>query len=76
MTLRPGQTTGGDDNVHADSDQWLFVVSGAGTATVKGCPVPLEPGTLLLVEAGEPHEIANTGREPLVTINVYAPSVY
>ena len=76
MTLRPGQTTGGDDNVHADSDQWLFVVSGVGSATVKGCPVPLEPGTLLLVEAGEPHEIANTGREPLVTINVYAPSVY
>jgi mannose-6-phosphate isomerase-like protein (cupin superfamily) len=76
MTLRPGQTTGGDDNVHADSDQWLFVVSGAGTATVKGRTVPLEPGTLLLVEAGEPHEIVNTAHEPLVTINVYAPSVY
>jgi mannose-6-phosphate isomerase-like protein (cupin superfamily) len=54
----------------------LFVVFGAGTATVKGRMVPLEPGTLLIVEAGEPHEIANTAREPLVTMNVYAPCVY
>jgi len=52
------------------------VVSGAGTAIVEGQTVDLEPGALLLVEAGETHEISNGGSEPLVTINVYAPPAY
>ena len=76
MVLGPGQRTGGADNVHPRSDQWLFVVSGAGTASVAGRTVALEAGALLLVEAGEAHEIANTARRPLVTVNVYAPSAY
>ncbi len=76
MVLRPGQSTGGEDNAHASSDQWLYVVSGAGRAVVGGRAVDLEAGSLLLIEAGEPHEITNTGREPLVTVNVYAPPAY
>ena len=76
MVLRPGQATGGDDNVHPHSDQWLYVVSGSGTAIVAGETVELEPGALLLVEAGETHEISNGGREPLVTVNVYTPPAY
>jgi len=76
LVLRPGQATGGEDNVHPHSDQWLYVVSGAGTAIVEGQTVDLEPGALLLVEAGETHEISNGGSEPLVTINVYAPPAY
>ncbi len=76
MVLRPGQATGGDDNVHPHSDQWLYVVSGSGTAVVQGRRVALETGALLLIEAGEAHEIANQGAEPLVTVNVYAPAAY
>lgn len=76
MVLRPGQSTGGEDNVHASSDQWLYVVSGAGRAVVGGRTLDLGAGSLLLIEAGEPHEITNTGREPLVTVNVYAPPAY
>jgi mannose-6-phosphate isomerase-like protein (cupin superfamily) len=76
MTLRPGQSTGGKDNVHPRSDQWLYVISGEATATVRRRRVPLHPGVLLLIEAGETHEIINTGGEPLVTINVYAPAAY
>jgi mannose-6-phosphate isomerase-like protein (cupin superfamily) len=76
MVLRPGQSTGGDDNVHPDSDQWLYVVSGSGVAVVDGRRVSLDAGTLLLIEAGETHEIRNQGTEPLVTVNVYAPSAY
>jgi mannose-6-phosphate isomerase-like protein (cupin superfamily) len=76
MVLRPGQSTGGEDNVHRHSDQWLFVVSGAGAAVVNGRRVALEPGSLLLIEAGEPHEIRNDAAEPLVTINVYGPPAY
>jgi mannose-6-phosphate isomerase-like protein (cupin superfamily) len=76
MVLKPGQATGGGDNVHAKSDQWLYVISGKGEATVNSRRVGIEAGELLLIEAGERHEIRNTGREPLVTINVYAPPEY
>ena len=51
MTLEPGRSTGGPDNRHEDSDQWLYVVSGHGTATVDGKAVDLEPGVLLLIAA-------------------------
>jgi mannose-6-phosphate isomerase-like protein (cupin superfamily) len=76
MTLAPGQSTGGPTNAHRASDQWLYVVSGAGTATVEGEAHELRAGTLVLVEAGETHEIANDGDDPLETINVYAPPEY
>ena len=52
MTLAPGQSTGGPENAHAASDQWLYVVSGTGRATVEGESSGLRPGTLVLIEAG------------------------
>lgn len=76
MVLKPGDSTGGDDNEHPGSDQWLYVVSGSGQATVKSRMVAIEAGSLLLIEAGETHEIRNTGDAPLVTVNVYAPPAY
>jgi mannose-6-phosphate isomerase-like protein (cupin superfamily) len=76
MVLKPGEVTGGADNVHGKSDQWLYVISGTGEATVNGRRLSIEAGELLLIEAGERHEIRNTGSEPLVTVNVYAPPEY
>jgi mannose-6-phosphate isomerase-like protein (cupin superfamily) len=76
MVLRPGQTTGGKDNRHLRQDQWLYVVSGTGLAVVEGRKVRLTPGTLLLVEAGEAHEIQGAGSAPLVTVTIYAPPAY
>lgn len=76
MVLEPGGSTGGAENRHPESDQWLFVVSGEGTATIEGREVALEAGSLVLIEAGEGHEIACASGEPLRTINVYAPPAY
>lgn len=76
MTLSPGRSTGGPDNAHEAADQWLYVVSGSGEATVDGRNVALEAGDLLLIAAGETHEIAAGSREALVTVNVYAPPEY
>ena len=76
MVLTPGQSTGGDDNVHADADQWLYVIAGRGEAIVERRSVEIEAGRLLLIEAGERHEIRNTGRDLLVTVNIYAPPEY
>ena len=76
MTLEPGRSTGGPDNAHADSDQWLYVVSGSGRAVVEGETVRLDSGDLVVVEAGETHEIENDGNEPLQTLNLYVPPDY
>ena len=38
--------------------------------------MPLRAGTLLLVEHGDRHEIKNTGRGLLRTLNVYVPPAY
>jgi mannose-6-phosphate isomerase-like protein (cupin superfamily) len=76
MTLAPGDTEGGPDNRHRDADQWLYVVSGEGLAQVGGERVELREGTLVLIQRGETHEIRNTGREPLRTLNVYLPPAY
>ena len=76
MTLEPGGCEGGPDNRHRGADQWLFVKSGRGVATVNGRRVALQAGSLLLIERGDRHEIRNTGRTPLVTLNVYVPPAY
>lgn len=76
MTLAPGESEGGPDNRHRGADQWLFVVSGAGAAIVKGERIELRDGTLVLIERGEAHEIRNTGDSPLKTINFYVPPAY
>lgn len=76
MTLAAGQVTGGAQNRHPASDQWLYVVSGSGEATVDGQTLALEAGDLLLVAAGEAHEIRALAQGDLVTLNVYAPPEY
>lgn len=76
MTLSPGSSTGGPDNRHAESDQWLYVISGRGKAVVDGEEVGLEEGSLLLIEAGEAHEVSCEGDRPLRTFSVYAPPEY
>ncbi|MFW6078887.1 MAG: cupin domain-containing protein [Gemmatimonadota bacterium] len=76
MVLGPGETVGSPSNRHMASDQWLYVVAGTGEAVVEGERVALGPGTLLLIERGEGHEICNTGAQPLETLNVYVPPEY
>ncbi|MBV9079754.1 MAG: cupin domain-containing protein [Elusimicrobia bacterium] len=75
MTLAPGDTEGGEGNRHG-GDQWLFVLEGRGEARVKGEKIALKPRTLLLIEAGETHQIVNVGTEPLRTLNFYSPPQY
>jgi mannose-6-phosphate isomerase-like protein (cupin superfamily) len=76
MVIEPGDSEGGPDNRHRGADQWLFVVSGTGRATVNGKNVALREGSLLLIEKGETHEIRNTGRALLKTLNLYMPPAY
>ncbi len=76
MVLAPGDCEGGPDNRHRLSDQWLFVVAGTGVAIVGPRRVRLRAGSLLLIERGTAHEIRNTGRSALRTLNLYVPPAY
>jgi mannose-6-phosphate isomerase-like protein (cupin superfamily) len=76
MVIAPGKKEGGPDNNHGGADQWLFVVSGQGLATVNGKKIELKPSSLILIERGENHEIANVGATDLVTLNFYVPPAY
>jgi mannose-6-phosphate isomerase-like protein (cupin superfamily) len=76
MVIKPGDAEGGPGNRHPGADQWLYVVGGSGIAQIKGQRYPLKAGTLLLIEHGDQHEIRNTGRGLLKTLNFYSPPAY
>jgi mannose-6-phosphate isomerase-like protein (cupin superfamily) len=82
MVLPPGGAS--DDalsNEHPQCEQWLYVTSGVGTATVisrRGSrrTVKIRKGDLLVIESREPHQIRNHGRRPLMTLSFYMPPAY
>jgi mannose-6-phosphate isomerase-like protein (cupin superfamily) len=77
MSLAPGASSSErSSNEHGWAEQWLYVVSGRGTARVNGRSVKLEPGTLLVIGKHEPHEITSGPRSRLVTVNLYVPPAY
>lgn len=82
MTLRPGATSDDEpSNEHPRCEQWVFVISGTGEASIGKRRsslrrVKLAANSLLLIEKGELHQIKNTGKRSLVTINFYAPPAY
>jgi mannose-6-phosphate isomerase-like protein (cupin superfamily) len=76
MTIASGGKEGGPDNRHRGADQWLLVVEGSGEAHIEGRKLKLGPGTLVLIERGEKHEIRNTGSHDLKTLNFYVPPAY
>jgi mannose-6-phosphate isomerase-like protein (cupin superfamily) len=76
MVIAPGECEGGPDNRHRGAAQWLFVLSGTGRAILDGRSRRLKANVLVLIERGTTHEIRNTGRTPLKTLNIYVPPAY
>lgn len=76
MVLVAGGKEGDPENYHHGADQWLFVMEGTGRAIINGRGVSLRAGTMVLIEAGDRHEIRNTGRSLLKTVSVYVPPAY
>ena len=75
MVLAVGEASGEGYSTHR-GDQWMFVLAGRGRALIGGQSVDVSSGSLVLIEAGEPHRIENTGDQPLETLNFYAPPEY
>ena len=76
MVIAPGDSEGGPGNRHRGAEQWLYIVAGTGIAVVEGRRVPLKAGKLLVIERGERHEVRNTGRTLLKTLNFYTPPAF
>ena len=76
MVIPPGDAEGDPSNRHRGADQWLFVLSGNALATVNGRRYRLKDGSLMFIEHGDRHEIRNSGRGLLRTLNVYVPPAY
>jgi mannose-6-phosphate isomerase-like protein (cupin superfamily) len=76
MVIAPGDAEGDPNNRHHGADQWLFVLAGTGMARINGRRYSLREGTLLLIERDDRHEIRNTGRTLLRTLNFYVPPAY
>jgi mannose-6-phosphate isomerase-like protein (cupin superfamily) len=51
------------------SEKWVFV-TGEGLAVINGDEIPVEPGSVVDVPLGAVHRIGNTGKTPLVFIEV------
>lgn len=76
MTIKPGDAEGDPSNRHRGSDQWLYVLEGSCTSTINDRKYRMTAGSVVLIERGDRHEIRNTGRVLLRTLNFYVPPAY
>lgn len=76
MVIAPDSREGSPENFHRGADQWVYVEDGVGEAVINGHKYHLKPGTLLLIQRGDKHEIRNSGKGPLKTLNFYVPPAY
>ena len=73
VVLEPGQGVG--SHRHEAEDDSFLVLEGTLSLTVgaDGRELQAGPGTFVLVPAGTPHAIANTGSTDVRLLNVHAP---
>ena len=71
LRLNPGDSIG--YHQHVTNEDVYVIVSGEGVFKDKdGKDKPVKAGDVLIVRKGESHGIANTGKEPLVFVDVIA----
>jgi mannose-6-phosphate isomerase-like protein (cupin superfamily) len=73
MSLKPLEEITGDAR---DVDQVFRVEGGSGAAIVDGRRTPIRAGFVVVVPAGIPHHIVNTGSSPLRLCTLSAPPLH
>jgi quercetin dioxygenase-like cupin family protein len=63
---QPGVKRG--PHLHDGFEEVIYVLSGSGTTHAESGEIPIKPGDLVLIPAGEKHMTQNTGDEPLVLL--------
>jgi mannose-6-phosphate isomerase-like protein (cupin superfamily) len=74
MTVPPDAATGMQHL--PDTDRVFVVAEGMGEARVGDLDFGIQPGDLVFVHAGTPHEIVNRAAAPLRLVTVLAPPAY
>lgn len=70
MSLKPNENIGFE--VHQDTSQMFYVVSGRGIAYIDGETVPINIGDIVIAERDESHDIINTGTKELKLLTIYS----
>ncbi|MDR0823380.1 MAG: cupin domain-containing protein [Endomicrobium sp.] len=69
MTLQPGESVG--SHKHVDNEDTYIILSGEGTFTdTKGKTFKVKKGDVTIARPGQSHGLANTGKEPLVFLDI------
>lgn len=71
MSINPGEDIGSE--VHADTDQVLYLVKGEGKVVLNKEEAPFKAGDIVLVHAGTEHNFITVGPEPMKIITMYSP---
>lgn len=71
MTLQPGDSIG--MHKHENNEDAYIIVSGEGLFTDSdGKETPVKAGDITLARKGQSHALKNTGKEPLIFLDVIA----
>ncbi len=74
MTVSPGRDAGPEET--HQGDQVIYVIEGEAVVRVAGKEYTAGAGALVMVPAGTPHHVRNSGTVPLFFMTVYAPPAY
>ena len=55
-------------HLHRDFEECIYVLSGEGRMCAESGEIPIGPGDIVLVPAGEKHMTQNTGKETLMLL--------
>jgi mannose-6-phosphate isomerase-like protein (cupin superfamily) len=64
---KPGDKSRGP-HLHHGFEECIYVLSGEGTTHAESGEIPIKPGDIVLIPAGEKHMTRNTGNVPLVLL--------
>ena len=65
--VQPGDEPRGP-HLHDGFEECIYVLSGEGTTVAESGEIPIVPGDIVLIPAGEKHMTRNTGNVPLVLL--------
>ncbi|MDP1809121.1 MAG: cupin domain-containing protein [Actinomycetota bacterium] len=74
--LAPGHISARQPATNRESDQMVYTIEGEGRVKIGFIDHQVHPGVLLLIPAGRPHQVTNTGATRLLYLDFFAPPAY
>jgi mannose-6-phosphate isomerase-like protein (cupin superfamily) len=71
MALKPGEDIGLE--IHKTHDQFFHIEKGRGEIVINGTTRRVKGGHAIIVPAGVPHNLINTGAKPMQLYTLYSP---